>query len=567
MAKVYLESTDTTFSIHNNNTTIYGTSSLSDNVVIASGVANVVVASTIEKVDLSADISSYKFKQGFGSNLEVQDLSGNTIMTLSDVGGKQLSFNSTVANLTYASGVVSIDGTDISSTASTLTPSVSGSILNPTFYSNANATFGTLSTLSSEGVSSLASGEYWNSSLSTITYSFNDTLPSSYATYGTELTQGFTPLNQTQRDVIGLIAQEVNELLGITLQEVGTDGLIRFNIVDTNDLTTAGFAFLPGVSFDYSGDVFLSHQFNDISTPYDYSLTQGEGGWNTIVHEIGHAFGLEHPFEGTTILPTSLDDSAHTIMSYTNKYNTKFIFTLNQSDGSLSYSSSNIQSQLFSLYDVSALQAIYGVNETFNTADDVYTINYTDFQYQTIWDAGGNDTFDFSSNTGNTTLDLNSGSLNSIDEYTFNEIVQYYQNDVNNAFFDSRIESSLNDIYIKNELYTGLNNVGIANGVVIENVNSGSGDDTITDNEVDNIINTSSGNDSIYVGNGGYDTVDGGTGTDTLYVNLLQNDVTVEVFEGAYLLYSDNYAVKFDNIELIVFSDSSTTFSPDILIA
>ena len=62
------------------------------------------------------------------------------------------------------------------------------------------------------------------------------------------------------------------------------------------------------------------------------------------------------------------------------------------------------------VYDLNALQWKYGVNDTTNLEDNVYTINYTDFIFETIWDAGGTDTFDLRNNIGNTTLDLNSGS-------------------------------------------------------------------------------------------------------------------------------------------------------------
>ncbi|HYE01590.1 MAG TPA: hypothetical protein VEH84_19560 [Alphaproteobacteria bacterium] len=35
-----------------------------------------------------------------------------------------------------------------------------------------------------------------------------------------------------------------------------------------------------------------------------------------LLHEIGHALGLKHPFEGGAVLPAALDSSAHTVMSY-----------------------------------------------------------------------------------------------------------------------------------------------------------------------------------------------------------------------------------------------------------
>lgn len=42
----------------------------------------------------------------------------------------------------------------------------------------------------------------------------------------------------------------------------------------------------------------------------------GEVGYETLLHEIGHALGLKHPFTGTVRLPEAEDNTAHTVMSY-----------------------------------------------------------------------------------------------------------------------------------------------------------------------------------------------------------------------------------------------------------
>jgi Ca2+-binding RTX toxin-like protein len=135
-------------------------------------------------------------------------------------------------------------------------------------------------------------------------------------------------------------------------------------------------------------------------------------------------------------------------------------------------------------------------------------------------------------------------------------VIEYYQNNVNNSAYNSWVEGLINNLNNENKLYTGKDNLGIANGVIIENVKTGSGDDIITDNQVNNRIYTSAGNDKIYVGNGGYDYVDGGKGNkDTLYINLAKDEVSVELYNEGYIMYSDNYGVEFENIELITFNN------------
>ena len=78
-------------------------------------------------------------------------------------------------------------------------------------------------------------------------------------------------------------------------------------------------------------------------------------------------------------------------------------------------------------------------------------------------------------------------------------------------------------------IYTGENNFAIANGVIIENLYTGYGNDIITDNEVDNYISSSFGDDKIYLVNSGLDYVDGGDGNDTLYLNLQLNQISLKM--------------------------------------
>jgi len=53
------------------------------------------------------------------------------------------------------------------------------------------------------------------------------------------------------------------------------------------------------------------------------NLTVGTQGYETLLHELGHALGLKHPFvepgdEGLAVLPASEDNTSNTLMSYTN---------------------------------------------------------------------------------------------------------------------------------------------------------------------------------------------------------------------------------------------------------
>ena len=150
-----------------------------------------------------------------------------------------------------------------------------------------------------------------------------------------------------------------------------------------------------------------------------------------------------------------------------------------------------------------------------------------------------------------------------IDEHTVAEIITIEQAaaaEITTGFEDF-IATTINNAETGGGIYTGENNLGIAQGVIIENVKTGSGNDDITDNEVDNHIETGAGDDTIHLGSGGFDTIDGGEGNDALYVNALVGDVDIayqdstDSYELVTNIGTDDFGVRFTGIETLEFSD------------
>jgi hypothetical protein len=110
-----------------------------------------------------------------------------------------------------------------------------------------------------------------------------------------------------------------------------------------------------------------------------------------------------------------------------------------------------------------------------------------------------------------------------------------------------------NGAYEYNHEYSGFP-IGIAENTIIENAKTGSGNDTITCNNVANTIICGAGNDTVY-GADGNDILDGGTGTDTLTggsgadifvtrsgngsANLADADIITDFEDGADLIGLD----------------------------
>lgn len=403
----------------------------------------------------------------------------------------------------------------------------------------------------------LDSGDHWSDA--DVSFSFNQSLPPEYVTFegSRDLTAGWRPLNSAERGIVRDILQDVADMTGLQFSELVSDGDIRFNLVDIPG-SVAGFAYYPG-STPVAGDVFYSNDLRD-----EGNLDAGDSGYQNFLHEIGHALGLKHPFEGAWQLPQDEDYYEYTLMSYTAGRNWLPQFTYDAGAGRLSYvvGAADITSAYhtqFSLYDIQTLQQIYGANLQTRTGDDSYSLNFADHAYLTLWDAGGTDTLDLSAASGPSCIQLAGGTLSSADIHDLD--VQLSDTLEQLALQGaSGFDDWVADIYAADgdRFYTGEANIAIVAGTCIENLKTGAGDDRIVDNLVDNHIESGAGNDQVLLQFGGFDTIDGGAGFDT--VALVENQTTVVVeplADGSIVLLGNTFAAQLWNIEQLQFADQS----------
>lgn len=128
---------------------------------------------------------------------------------------------------------------------------------------------------------------------------------------------------------------------------------------------------------------------------------------NTIIHEIGHALGLEHPFDGAVRLPGVTGSTSPGDFGLNNELFTTMAYNRASIPGDPDAFVTG-QKQYASPLDIAALQYIYGANTTYNGGDDVYTFEPGRF---TIWDTGGWDMIDASDAPRGVRVDLGAATL------------------------------------------------------------------------------------------------------------------------------------------------------------
>ncbi|HEV2530155.1 MAG TPA: M10 family metallopeptidase C-terminal domain-containing protein [Phenylobacterium sp.] len=337
---------------------------------------------------------------------------------------------------------------------------------------------------------------------STVTYAYRADAPPTMP----DDTAGFQPFNAAQIDQAETAIKAWEDVANIRLVRVGAgdsgpaaysdNATILLGDYTTGQAGASAFTFFPGSSraSSSSGDVWVN-----VSLGYNFAPSPGTYGALTLVHELGHSIGLDHPSDYDASANSTLsyatdasyyeDDRQYSVMSYFGESNTGANF-------------GGVYPAAPMLDDIAAAQLEYGANMSTRTGDTVYGFHATADEpwfaasgptsklVFAVWDAGGNDTFDFSGYGQNQLIDLRAGDFSNVGGL--------------------------------------VGNVAIAQGVAIENAIGGGGADRIFGNDAGNQIFGHGGADTIVGGAGsnylrgddGNDSIQGGTGFNDINGNL-----------------------------------------------
>ena len=370
----------------------------------------------------------------------------------------------------------------------------------------------------------------------TIAYCFleNDEMPSfeDLPPWMPDEENNYTAMDGARQNATRLALQEFAKVCGVEFIEVDNPDLANIQFIWNIGSGGYSWAYYPYSRQGYSttSEVVMSE---DIDFLDDTAWVPGDWAFTLLLHEIGHAMGLDHPHEGTLLDP-AIDNHNSTVMSY-----------------DWSWDGGNGTRPDLGPLDIDALQYLYGAEsfadlgwtthwndatETFRligSAQDEVLIGlraesliYAGNGNDTLFGQGGDDTF-----YGGGGADRMVGGAGNDTHYVDNTgdtIVESYDQGRDQVYASITFELRDHGQHIENLFLTGNANInGAGNGK--RNIIQG--------NAGDNILNGAWGADTLIGGAGndtfmddqGADRMIGGLGDDTYHVDdvgdaVIEND-------------------------------------------
>lgn len=316
---------------------------------------------------------------------------------------------------------------------------------------------------------------------------------------------GFTALTSTQVAAVRLALDTggdgpagragfaVEGFTGLSVRYAAGSSATDLRFANARDCGTA-YAYQPGAG--NGGDVWFGGSgARPLVGNYDHS---------TVLHETGHALGLDHPHESGQhgAVPRAWDSPEFTVMTYRAWEGADPVGYRFETWGA---------PQTYMMLDIAALQEIYGANYRVNAGDTVYSWKPESGRtfvngavglapggtviFATIWDGGGRDGYDLSAYRADLAVDLRPGG--------------------HSVFAKAQLADlggGPNGGHARGSIFNALLHDGDRRSL-IEDARGGAGDDRIAGNAAGNRLSGGAGDDTL-TGFAGRDGLVGGSGDD-----------------------------------------------------
>lgn len=363
-----------------------------------------------------------------------------------------------------------------------------------------------------------------------------------------QLNTAHAALNQSiYGQPLGAGGYSVEGFTNLSLTYAGANGNGTIRMANTSDPATA-YAYYPSTGV-WGGDAFYGGSGrNPVAGNYDY---------HTMIHELGHALGLKHGQDTSVYgaLPSDTDSMEFSVMTYRSYVGGPLTGYSNEQYG---------YAQTFMMYDIAALQYMYGADFTDNAGNTTYSwdpstgASYVDGVlsiapggnriFQTIWDGNGTDTYDLSNYATNLNVDLTPGGYS--------------------TFSSTQLAYLGAGHYARGNVFNALQYQSDARSL-IENAIGGSGSDSLNGNDAANTLTGNAGNDTL-LGNSGVDTLYGGDGNDRLdgglYADFSYGGAGNDTFviKGADIADNVDGGSGIDTLDLTGYTNTSLGFSVNL---